>query len=378
MAIRRAGLRISRRDVLRRSAIATGSFAWVGMLAGCTGSTPAADSPTHTATPTATPTVTPKPAASTVRVAIPNDRNLQWMNFWVAQGAGLFEDEGVEVEIVVPPRPPATARFMAKGQADAAVVPRPIYLDTVAQGEPVLAFANLFANDPINLVVQPEVAEERGLSMEMPLEERLAGLEGLKIGLAPGPPVRLRTLLASVDLDADSHIEMVILHGGEQNGAFGDGSVDALYAHTPFLERALVKQDAVMLVDQAGGEVPELAGRQYHTLVTTQDYTDSNPEDLVSMARAILQAQQLVHADQGATVEAIRASDVKLQFPEGLETIVAIYAPAIPRTPEVSVEAALRELELYPSHRDPPDLSDVDMSQHVDNRFAQQAMESDS
>lgn len=40
--------------------------------------------------------------AGTVRVVIPVDNNLQWMNFYVAQGAGFFEDEGIDVKIVVP------------------------------------------------------------------------------------------------------------------------------------------------------------------------------------------------------------------------------------------------------------------------------------
>lgn len=378
MKFRRTGAGISRRDVLTGSAAATGGFAGLGLLAGCTTSTPESDSSTHTPTNSPTPTATQEQAASTIGVALPNDHNLQWLNFWVAQGTGLFEDEGMDVQIVVPPNPMATARFMVRGQADVAVVPRPIYLLTVAQGEPVIAFANLLANDPINLVVQKDVAEARGLSMDLPLEERLDGLEGLKIGVAPGPPVRLRTLFTSVDLDPDSHIEMVIVHGNEQNQSFGDNSVDALYAHTPFLETALVEQEAVMLVNQSAGEVPELAGRQIHTMVTSQAYVDSSPEVLVRLARAIHRAQQLIHADLQATAEAIRASDVKLQAPMGLETIVGIYEPAVPQTPEVSVEGALHELELFPSHLDSPDLSDVDMSQHVDPRFAKQAMESDS
>lgn len=272
----------------------------------------------------------------------------------------------------------ATGRFMVMGQADVAVLPPPIFLLTVARGEPVLSFANLFANDPINLVVQQGVVEERGLSMDMPLADRLDGLNGLKVGVAVGAPDRLRTLFTSVDLDADSVIEMEITSGHDQNSAFGDGSIDALYAHTPFLERALVEQDAVMLVDQSGGEVPALAGRQIHTLVTARDSADSDPKLIVSMARAIHRAQQLIHSDLEGTVEAIRASDVKLQAPEGLETILDIYEPAIPQTPEVSIEGALREVELFPAHLPPPDLSGVDMSQHIDTQFAEQAMESDS
>lgn len=40
-------------------------------------------------------------SATTVRVFLSRGDNLQWMNFWVALGAGFFAQEGLEVELVV-------------------------------------------------------------------------------------------------------------------------------------------------------------------------------------------------------------------------------------------------------------------------------------
>ena len=322
------------------------------------------------------PTDVPAPSsASAVRVALPVADNLQWMNFYVVQGAGFFEDEGIDVQIVVPPMPDAAARFMVMGGADVALLPRPLYLESIGRGEPVVIFANLFSNDPINLVVRQEVAEERGISADMPLAERLNGMRGLRVGVAPGPPTRLRVLFESVGLDADSDIEMVIVNGDQQNEAFGKNEVDALYAHTPYLERSLLKQGAVMIVNQSAGEVPELTNRQIHTLVTTLEYAGSNPQVLAAMTNAVYRAQQLIHSDLQATADAIRSSEVQLREPEGLDTIIAIYEPAIPQTPEVSVEGALRELgSFFPAHRTPPDLSGVDLKNHIDNQFAEQAI----
>ena len=51
----------------------------------------------------------------------------------------------------------------------------------------------------------------------------------------------------------------------------------------------------------------------------------------------------------------------------------AVYAPAAPTSPEVSGEGPLSELELFPDHRPPPDLSAIDLEEHVDNRFAREA-----
>lgn len=359
----------------------------------------------------------PEPAAA-VRVAIPNDHNLQWMNFWVAIGAGYFADEGLDVQVVLPRSVGGEGRggvggggggaggggaggggggggagdagsgggdgeadeglraveTLLSGSADFAVLPRPIFLIAVSEARPVLAVANLLANDPINLVVQGDIAEERGLSPEAPLADRLGDLRGLRVGVAGGPITRLRALLAVAGMNADTDIEMVVVQGAMQNAAFAERRFDALFAHTPFLETALTEQGAVLLVNLSAGEVPELAGRQIHQLVTTRESASRRPDLVLAMTRAIYRAQQLIHSDREATLTAIRASGVRLQAPDALDRIVEIYAPAIPGSPAVSAEGAARELALFPARRALPDVSGVAIEDFVDNRFAMQAI----
>jgi NitT/TauT family transport system substrate-binding protein len=247
-----------------------------------------------------------------------------------------------------------------------------LFLLAVGEQLPVVAFANLLRNDPINLVVHGDLAEARGLSAESPLADRLEALRGLKIGVAPGPVPRLRVLAAAAGLNPDTDIDIMIVPGEMQNEAFGNRSVDALYAHTPYLETAVWGQDAVLLVHQSGGEIPALANRQIHMLVTSWHFRDANPEVLLRMTRAIYRAQRLIHVDRLATLAAIRASSVRLRAPEALALIVELYEPAVPLTPAVSADGALQELAFFPGRRAPPDLSGVDMTLYVDNRFAAQ------
>ena len=152
---------------------------------------------------------------------------------------------------------------------------------------PWVLVANLLENDAINLVVRRTVAEERQLSKDLPLKERLKKLAGIRVGVAPNPPARLRALFAAEGLDADRDVEMVILRGREQNEAFADGRVDALYAHTPYLEKALVDQDAVMIVNQSAGEAPQLAVRQIHALLVSRRMANAERETVVALTRAI-------------------------------------------------------------------------------------------
>ena len=309
-----------------------------------------------------------------VRVLLPDADNLQYLSFWVAKGAGYFADEGMDLEILTPSSPPGTMAMVQTRAYDVFVLPPPVYLLLMEQRYPLLVVANLLQNDPINLVVRRSVMEARKLSASAPLLDRLRGLHGLKIGVAPGPPTRLRALFASQGLDADREIEMVIVHGRDQNEAFAAGKVDALYCHTPYLETALVEQDAVVLVHQSGGEVAKLAARQIHALVVSQALAKTNPERVFAMTRAIYRAERTVHADRAAAERAV-LHEFPAMDPRKVETIVRLYEPAVPATPRVSVEGIDPALVLFPASRAAPDLGKIDLHDYVAPAFAERAVQ---
>ena len=64
-------------------------------------------------------------SSNSVRVFVPSADNLQFMSFWVALGAGLFEDEGLDIRVVLPPRPGGGSQFLFEGIADVALYPPP-------------------------------------------------------------------------------------------------------------------------------------------------------------------------------------------------------------------------------------------------------------
>ncbi len=128
--------------------------------------------------------------AEKLRVIVPEADNLQFMSFWVAKGAGYFAEQGIEPELVVPDRPPGAMPMVLDGEADCAVLPPPMYLELIAERFSWVLVANLLENDAINLVVRRSVARDRHLDPAAPLKERLAGLAGLRLGIAPNPPTR--------------------------------------------------------------------------------------------------------------------------------------------------------------------------------------------
>jgi NitT/TauT family transport system substrate-binding protein len=304
------------------------------------------------------------PQKTTIEVIVPDADNLQHMAFWVARGAGYFADEGLEITPLVSNTPGEAEDLVRARKAPAAVLSPPMYLRLIADRTPIALAANLLTNDPIDLIVRRELLASKKITPKSPLKERLLALRGLKIGVAPGPPVRLRALFESVGLDANRDVELVTVAGPSQNELFAQKGVDALYCHTPFLERAIVDQGAVILVDQSGGEVPELAGRQIHALVFERRFVEERAEVVKGMTRAIARAEALVHGDRGRAVAALLK-----EFPEmvtkHVETIVRVYEPAIPKTPRVWKGGFGQALALYPSHVKAPNLEGIDLSTYL-------------
>jgi iron complex outermembrane receptor protein len=316
--------------------------------------------------------------AATVRLAVPERENIQYLTLWVALGAGYFQNEGLNVELVVADAPNQTGRLLLDKQADIALLQPPVFLGLMGQEQPIVLFANLLANDPINLVVRPDVAARLKLDPHAPLFERLKRLAGLRIGVANEPPRRLRALFALAGMDADHDIEMRIVQAEDQIAAFTIGAVDALYTHTPYLEDAIVAHGAVLLINQSAGEVAPLSDGQIHSLATTRDFAGAHPEILAAVTRAIARAEWLLHSDPEASAEALLKAGIPQPTPRHISTIVSIYRKAVPETPRVSAAAIERDAVLYPSRPAPPDFAKVHASDFLIPEFAEAAATSRS
>ncbi len=312
-------------------------------------------------------------AAEHLTVLVPKDGNLQFMSFWVAQAGGYFAREGIDVELVSPPSPKQAETMFESGRSEAAVLAPPMYLRFIGNKAPIVLVANLLRNDPIDLVVKRDILEARHLSATMPLKERLTGLRGLRLGIAPHPPTRLRALFASEGLDVDRDLTLVTLHGNEQNAAFTEGRVDALYAHTPYLEKAIVQDGAAMLVEQTRGEFKTLANRQIHCLVFRRSVAAARPSVVLAAIRAIGAAEKSIHDSTTKTVDVLATA-----FPgrdrRELETIVRLYEPAIPDVPDVHVEDIAPALALFPDGLPKPDLGSIDLAPYVGTSLGAQAV----
>ncbi len=309
-----------------------------------------------------------------VRVGVPERENIQFLTLWVALGAGYLQAEGLDVELVVAAAGNQSGQLLLQNQADVALLQPPVYLGLISQQRPIVLFANLLANDPINLIVRSDVAARLKLDPKAPLLDRLQALKGLRIGVANEPPRRLRVLFALAGMDVDRDIQMTIVPGEEQNAAFAAGTVDALYTHTPFLEEALVKDGAVLMVNQSAGEVSPLSNGEIHSMAAMRVYADAHPDVLLAVTRAIARAESLLHTDADAAAKALVKAGVPTPSAKHLATIIGLYRVAVPATPRVSAAAVERNATLYPARPTMPDFTKVHAADFLAPGFAEQAV----
>ena len=320
----------------------------------------------------------PAHALEHLKVSVPDKDNLQYLTFWFAKAGACFEREGLELEVVSPSDPKnanAVDAMIEKGEVDAAVLPPTAYLPMVARKAPIVIVANLFANDPYGLLVRRDVAEARKVTADTPIHDRLSGLRGAKVGVPPAAFGRLRELFATQGLDSAKDLEPVVLLARDHKTALEDKRVDALYIASPLLEKGAVDADSLVLFAQARGEVPALASRQTNVLAVSRHMMEQRRDVVTSAVRAILEAETRIHAAQGEVVDAL-AREFPARDRREIEAAVRLYAPAVPRTPDVRAEDLTPTTKLFPESVPKPELSGVSLADFVAPEIARDAASS--
>jgi ABC-type nitrate/sulfonate/bicarbonate transport system substrate-binding protein len=319
-----------------------------------------------------------------LRVGVEREGDLRLLALWVAIGSGEFRRAGLEIVPVV-----LGARIgeaLRAGEVQIAAL-RPTYWAPLVTGralaggaagagatEPgsVTLVAALLRNDASNLIVQRKALERRGLDGSAidstPLGARLDALHELRLGYVGSTAAHVAALLG----ERASRVRLVELDEASADGAFASGDVDALFAPSPWAERAILSADGALLV-HASRESREPTGTQLPLLdavVATRAFVQGDEARLEAFVRAIAAAEVLVHDERAAAVHAL--SEARPSADRALlETGVLLYEPAVPRDPRLDlamVTATLRAA--HPSL----DLTTIDVGKTFDPRFAQRAV----
>lgn len=285
----------------------------------------------------------------TVNVAT-STRGMLYVPFYVADVMGYFKDEGLDVNI----------QTMKSSAIMAAVIggDMDIYLGTASaalrangQGTNIQIFGSVVTQYASNMVLQGDIAEKAGLTAESSMEDRLAVLKGLKIGVTgsgSGTHQLALYMLERAGLDPDKDATVVFVGGSrEVLAAFERDRIDAFILSNPTSDTAIMRNDAFLLFDMAGGQVEDLNGYLYISMIANGDWLAEDPERSAAIIRAVGKALQAIHGDDADMVRDTVYDAYLNQFDrEIFDSAWAAMTPAYPMSPEVS-EAKMQQAVDY-------------------------------
>lgn len=224
--------------------------------------------------------------------------SLSFANLLYAQSEGLFEAEGLEMDYQ--PFPPSSGdmiTILVAGDADVAFGAPSAMYSAVTQGRDLMNYASTQIGPALGIAISNELAEELaadGITVDSPVEERIAALEGRNIaGIGAGSATHslfgMALATAGLDLETDITLLPVPDHGEAANST-REGQSDGYYAAVPAL--MLGEHDGWGTLWVSYLDVPGLSTMPWIEFTSSTAYAEEYPEVIEALLRAIDRANQ--------------------------------------------------------------------------------------
>lgn len=215
-----------------------------------------------------------------------------------ADELGLFEKEGLEVEIELLPMLRG-AQALRSGAVDLMAAGSVYDILTEFPGwTGAKVLMALSQGTPWLLIVRKTLAADRG---------DFSALRGLRITAAEGPDQALRQLLTCAGIDPTRDVEIVELPGARgRDVSFGvfaakaleEGKIDGFWANAMGAEIAVHSGAGKLLIDVRRGDDPADAKNfTFAALATTDEYIGRERRKVEACVRAVIKAQRALRAD---------------------------------------------------------------------------------
>jgi NitT/TauT family transport system substrate-binding protein len=219
--------------------------------------------------------------------------SLAFLPVYVASSQGFYEDEGLTVEQIVTQGGGPDLQALLAGDAQFNAGAGTYQINALREGQNVRNVYNYMNRSIINVVISESVAEEKGVTPDSPIEEKIAALEGLTIGVTrPGSltDATARYLIRRGGMDPDSDVQIIgVGGGGAIVAALQQGQVDAIVISSPISETAAAGT-GIMLINNAAGDVEAIDPFMMENLYVRPDFAESNPNTVSAFVRATQRA----------------------------------------------------------------------------------------
>ncbi|MDF3072543.1 MAG: hypothetical protein K0S54_210 [Alphaproteobacteria bacterium] len=317
-------------------------------------------------------------AADKLKVVL-SSTSFAWLPLYVADGAGLFAKENLEVEIVNVKDGTVVVTAILNGDADVAGVGGNAVFAARAANQPVKFLVPMNTEYTSTIFVRKELMQQAGLTDKSTVEQKMALLKGKKIGVISfngGQHTMMRFLFAKYvgGVDVDKAAEIVPI-GDSANtlAAMRRGSIDASAFSPPVPEKAVADGYGAILLDMIGGEVPETRGMVFTAMAVTEKALTEKSKQLAAFARAIDAADKLIQADILAAGKAARKHLAAMDS-ELYELGIKAMKSASPAGAETPIEGLKKYRELLAFGGTAYAKGEFDFEASVSNQFVRDAL----
>jgi NitT/TauT family transport system substrate-binding protein len=231
---------------------------------------------------------------------------------YVAERAGLFKMEGIDVEIVQVSSGSKQAAAVMGGSALATPVGIEQGVQSAQQGSSLVAIGSLYNIFPHAVVLSSVAMQKHGITDAMPLDEKIKRMKGMKIAISSpgsGTDSLLRAVLTARGVDPDKDISLQSLGtGASQFAAFEHGIVDGFVWSSPQPELVEKKGEGKAVVDPFSGAAPEYDVEPYITLTTSRESLADKKPELTQLLRAYAQAINFIRTNPAEARRLVRQS----------------------------------------------------------------------
>src|SRR5262245_59136680 len=212
----------------------------------------------------------------------------------LAEEAGFYRKEGLKVSVRNIVGVGAVNAVLA-GSADFTMGTGPVFLRAAAQGQRMLAIANLVDRPLVELVLRKDVADAAGITDKTPLADRAKALKGKTVGIqGVGSIVNAweRLVVHRGGLDIEKDVRIAPMDPPGMLAGLQTKALDGFATSLPFTTEAVVKGSAVMLASGAV-DAPDLLPFAYGLIYTRSDMCAKEREKCVRVVRALAAANRL-------------------------------------------------------------------------------------
>ncbi|HKA80122.1 MAG TPA: ABC transporter substrate-binding protein [Xanthobacteraceae bacterium] len=272
----------------------------------------------------------------------------------IAEDAGFYKKEGLKVSHRTIVGVGAVNAVIA-GSADFTIGTGPVFLRAAAQGQRLLAIANLIDKPLVELVLRKDVAQAAGVTDAMPFAARAKALRGKTVGIQGVNSIvhAWERLVANRGgLDVEKDVRIAPMDPSAMLAALETKAIDGYATSLPFTTEAVVKGSAVMLAS-AVSDAPDLLPFAYGLVYTRPDTCTKAREKCVRVGRALAAANRFI-VDQPQDALALLKKRFDRMDPTVLaaawQIVAAAHArdlrvtvPGLEHSQQVSLEAKLLE-----------------------------------